>query len=341
LCAEFKDKAVQRASHTTQRGPSQGESPILRRILGGLLAISASEVTVERRNFRVSEDGVRRRLEAVGAAFLRGYHAAFAIHELSLLSRNFESIEPDFRGFAFEGAAMAMTLLDCLVPSNLSRLGLLLEGPGAAHIYLVHVGVGWALARIPWKRFRLEESLNGLDPLFRWLAVDGYGFHEGYFHFPKYIKNQKKPAWLSPYALRIFDQGLGRSLWFVMGANVHEITRTIGDFGTSRRPDLWSGVGLACAYAGGVSESSIKTLRQLGDEYIPQLAQGAAFAAKARERAGNQSFYTELACNTLCGTSATEAAAAADVAQEMLSPQDEEPKYAAWQRHIQMMFAKT
>ena len=56
-----------------------------------------------------------------------------------------------------------------------------LAGPGAAHTYMVHVGAGWALAQL---RRRVDRALARLDPLLGWLAVDGYGFHQGYFRWP-------------------------------------------------------------------------------------------------------------------------------------------------------------
>jgi hypothetical protein len=53
---------------------------------------------------------------------------------------------------------------------------------------MAHVGIGWAIARLPWLRRRIEQPLNRLDSLLRWLAVDGYGFHEGYFYWPDYVE---------------------------------------------------------------------------------------------------------------------------------------------------------
>jgi Protein of unknown function (DUF1702) len=70
---------------------------------------------------------------------------------------------------------------------------------------------------------------------------------------------------------------------------------------------MWSGVGLAATYAGLASESVLRDLCDFAGPLWPQLAQGAAFAAKARQRAGNLTPYTELAAKVLCGLSATDA----------------------------------
>jgi hypothetical protein len=72
-------------------------------------------------------------------------------------------------------------------------------------------------------------------------------------------------------------------------------------FPQSRQADLWSGVGLACAYAGGVDRRRLEFLREAAGPYLAQAAQGAAFAAKARARAGNPAHQTDLACGVFCG----------------------------------------
>src|ERR1039457_1019400 len=79
---------------------------------------------------------------------------------------------------------------------------------------------------------------------------------------------------------RAFDQGLGRSLWFVEGADASRIAAAISSFPKARQPDLWSGVGLACAYAGGRDQAHLELLRETAGPYVAQVAQGAAFAAK-------------------------------------------------------------
>jgi hypothetical protein len=99
---------------------------------------------------------------------------------------------------------------------------------------------------------------------------------------------------------------------------------------------LWSGLGLAAAYAGIVPEASLLKLREKSGSYWPQLAQGAAFAAKARQRAGNLTAYTELAAKTLCGLCAGEAARLTDAALENLP--SAERAYEIWRRRIQDHF---
>lgn len=308
---------------------------LLRKVAFG---ISLEEVTFARRGFRVSDAKAQQRLEQIGNVFLQGYHAGLEEDAPEALALRLRAVDAELRGFAFEGAAMGLTLLDHLSLWKGKRLPSFLNGPGAAHVYMAHVGVGWAMARLPWLRRHAEQYLTRLDPLLCWLVVDGYGFHEGYFNWRRAIERQAVPDQLKGYALRVFDQGLGRSLWFVEGADVLRISSTVASFEPERRADLWSGVGLACAYAGGMDQAGIEAMRMAAQPYTPDLAQGAAFAAKARQRANNPAAHTEMACKVLCGLSAEAAALITDVALERLPDDGEEPAYEVWRQRIQAQF---
>jgi hypothetical protein len=301
-----------------------------------LFGIKDAETTFARRGFRGGENGRREHLEKIGPAFAAGYHAALDdAREESLLLR-LEGVDADFRGFAYEGAAMGLGLLDRLTPWRRDRVRHFLRGEGGAHTYMVHVALGWVVARLPG---RIEPRLDPLDPLLRWLVLDGYGFHEGFFHWPKYIRDGACPRRVSGYGRRAFDQGLGRSFWFVEGGNISGITATITGFAESRRADLWSGVGLAAVYAGGAQDAELTALVAAAGPFQPQLAQGAAFAAKARHRAGNPTPYTDRACWALCGMASADAAAVTDAALENLPASSAEPAYEIWRQRIQKTFS--
>ncbi len=296
-----------------------------------LFAIPIEEVSFARRGFRGGTEEVHALLQRVGQSFLAGYHGALEERSLEGLTARLEEIDADHRGFAFEGAAMALTLLDVLMPWR-RRLRALLAGSGAAHVYMVHIGAGWAIARLPPAR---RAVLRGLDPLLRWLALDGYGFHQGFFHWPRAIVEHQIPNRLKGYAARAFDQGLGRSLWFVEGAEVSRVAATIATFPDSRHADLWSGIGLACAYAGGVDRAEVEDLMQAAGDFGSQMAQGSAFAAEARQRAGNPAAHTEQACRVLCRRSAEDAAKLTHAARRDLPGDAEEPAFEVWRRRIQ------
>jgi len=309
---------------------------VLRQVRRRLLNISRAQTTTARRRFRVDRTDVRQRLERIGQTFLVGYHAALSEATPVALAKQLNTVENEWRGFAFEGAGMALALLDQLTPWQPYRLRTFLAGPAARHTYIVHVGAGWALALL---RRRVERPLRQMDPLLRWLAVDGYGFYGGYFHWPRTITHQRVPRRLTGYACRAFDQGLGRSLWFVEGANVERIAAMIATFPCARHADLWSGVGLACAYAGGVERAALGVLRESAGAHRSSLAQGVAFAARARQKAGNQAEHTKVACDVLCGMSADAAAEVAAVTSEYLPYDGHVPAYEVWRQRLQERFA--
>jgi hypothetical protein len=303
-----------------------------------LLGLSREETSYARCGFRGATEQLRTRLEQVGAVFLLGYHAALEQGDTETLALELNTVDLEWRGFAFEGAAMGLALLDFLTPWRRTRIKNFLSGAGVAHAYMVHVGIGWVWARRP---FGFRRAQKKLDPLLNWLAFDGWGFHEGFFHWPKYIAGQPAPKKLSGYERRAFDQGLGRSFWFVNGGNIELIAQTISNFSADRQSDLWSGIGLAATYAGIVSETSLGELREKAGRFQPQLAQGAAFAAKARQRADNLTDYTNLAAKILCGLTAADAARLTDEALENLPVNADEPAYEIWRRRIHNQFAQT
>jgi hypothetical protein len=301
------------------------------------LSISLEECTFNRRGFWSGNPVARRHLESVGEAFLTGHNLALGDQDQQSLAEKLNRLGAELCGFAFEGAAMAMTIVDSLMPWKPSRVLAFLQGAGRLHRYMVHVGMGWAVARLPkWMHVR-----TGQDDLLRWLVLDGYGFHEGYFKAREFCDTRApKTPKLSGYAARAFDQGLGRSLWFIHATDAQRICRSIECFHASRRPDLWSGVGLACTYAGGCDETALRQLKTVAAGFTPELAQGAAFAAKTRLEAGLLVPHTALSCAILCDSSAECAAQETDTALQRLTSKPEvEPRYETWRKNIQSAFA--
>lgn len=309
-----------------------------KRLRARLLRIDPAWVTFARRGFPRTDPERVARLERVAAHFVRGYNTAIRDTELPALARELDRIEAELRGFAYEGAGMALEVLDLLSPFCRDRLLRFLERAGDAHTYMVHIGAGWAWARLRPLLPRLERRLARLDPLLGWFALDGYGFHEGFFAPERTFASGVRPRGLSAAMASAFDTGVGRSLWFVAGADPAAAADAIGRLAPDRRASLWAGCGLACAYAGGVPESSLRQLCRLAGPDRAALAQGAAFAAKARERAGNGAAHTELAVTLFCDMSAAEAARRCDesLAEATRAARDvAQPAFHAWRLLLQ------
>ncbi len=300
------------------------------------LGLAEKEVRFDFRGFHYRDPTLRAHLENAGLSFVSGFNLALENSEAqALASRLEEVVAHELRGFAYEGASMALYLLDLMTPWSAKRFARFVEGPANHHAYMAHVGAGWAMARLAR---RLDIHLKRMDPVLGWLTVDGFGFHEGFFHPQTYYGHRILPKRLTGYALRAFDQGLGRAMWFARGADVPLIMETLRNFAPGRHADLWGGLGLACTYAGGLDRKAVENLREIAGPYRFELAQGATFAAKARLRAGNVVAHNELACQLLCGMDVASAAAVSDKAYRDLYPNNGEPAYETWRQRIRAFF---
>jgi hypothetical protein len=234
---------------------------------------------------------------------------------------------------------MGLAMLDGLPFGRSDNVRRFLQLPRAdTYRYLVYVGIGWAMARLP--RFRWPKPRT-LDPVLVPLVLDGYGFHQAYFHTARYVDGQyQNPNFPWPggqhgsYANNAIDQGIGRAMWFIGGTDPERVTDLIDAFPASRRGDLYSGVGLAATYAGGVEEQELRALwRRVGD-YRGNLAQGCAFAADARARAGIVPPHTALATQVLCRTTPADAARIASELRPVHPVDGDLPVYEVWRQRL-------
>ncbi len=305
-----------------------------------ILAPDPRDVTFERRGFHAPGAKRQANLEKVGRMFLTGFGFGMANRGMTEIEASLETVERPFRGFAYEGCSMALAVRDALLPVRRHWIREFLAGPAAPHIYMAHIGIGWAMARLPairWRAIMPEDAVLG------WLALDGYGFHQAYFRTRQYVDRQHQeqiPLWRpSGYANRAVDQGIGRALWFVNGSDVQKVAHTIGRFAPSRHGDLWSGAALASVYAGGADVEDLRLMADLAGRYLPDAAQGAAFAATARLHAGLVTPHTRVSARVYCGMSVEDAAAvcarATDVLQEPAGPV---PGYELWRQRIRQRF---
>lgn len=275
-----------------------------------ILRISPQEVSFEACGFDACDPRVQTKLEAIGHVFVEGYRLALEIPDDEQLAATLErTFDPHHVGFAFEGAGFYYALLDVLMPWRRSRLRAFTGGVARAHDYVVTVGAGFALARVPWGRRRLPHYLQKLDPMLAWCVPDGYGFHQGFFHHRRFVERCEAPppGWPA-YARQLFDAGLGRSLWWVEGADPERLKHAIDRFPESRRAELWCGVGLACAYAGGVEDDVVRALPEYAGLFRADLFSGLPFAARMRQKGENPSPWTERVCNVLLDRTADQAA---------------------------------
>lgn len=279
----------------TERTPFLGE--IRRRAF----RIPPQELDFERRSFHVGDPLEVRHLASIAHSFALGYDAAQRFGATAGLSAALERREARLAGFAFEGAAMALALVDRLLPWRRGRAAqwrALAAGPGAKFIYLLHIGAGWADARL--RRPPMLTRTSEPDAL-RWLAVDGFGFHSAYFQWRETSAGRPAPRAIPTAARPVFDQGVGRALWFGCCAEPRRVQATIAALDSQRHADLWSGVGLAASYAGRCRGGASSELLALAGQHRADLALGVAFAAEARVLQGAVDDAVTEACESTWG----------------------------------------
>ncbi len=275
-----------------------------------IFALSPGRFTASMRAGGDTRRNVRANLDHVLRVFVAGYNVALGgADDASVADRLADSFDPHYVGFAFEGAGMCYALFDLLVPWRKSRLRAFTDGAARGHDYIATVGAGFAVARIPWGCTLLERYLRALDPTVAWCVLDGYGFHQGFFH-PEWftLEQREAPASFPPYARRLFDCGVGRSFWWTQAGFAPGIGQAIERFPAARRADMWCGIGMAAAYAGGIAASELEDLLVQSGRWSNDFLAGFPLAARMRQKGANRSPWTEMACAQLLNMS-TEVAA--------------------------------
>lgn len=296
--------------------------------------LKVGDVDFATRGFHLDRPDSRQWLEQSAASFIRG--AQLLTDRSAVPHQALREVEADRRGFAYEGAAMTAAILDAASLGRTRHLPALLGGEGFRYRHLIHVGVGWAMsvAKIPTPRL-----WGCLDPLLRWLAVDGAGFRQMFFDTRQVTDRIAGGAGSSP-ATRLRIQGAGRALWFVHAADVGRIHDWIKTVPREHSGDLWSGVGLAAAYAGDHKGPEAAELLAAAGPWSAHLAQGVVFGAAAHDSHGRAPDRVEVLLGDLLGIASSEAARWADEAsRDLVRPGQGIAGYLDWQRRIQLRSA--
>lgn len=277
--------------------------------------------------------------QRVVTTVMRGFRATLEDDRFAALVARMNEIEPDWRGFAYEGVGLGLTVFDYILPWR-KRLQAFVAGPGADFIIPIYIGAGLAFGRFGGRR--IMWFIRRLDhPVFRWMVIDGYGFYRGFFARRRFLIEQEEAKNLTGYARRVFDQGMGRSIWFANGEHVERVVAMIASFSEARRADLWAGASFACAYAGSpMTREALERLRAAAASYQAQLAVAGALAAKRRLGFGHLTPHTELACQVFCGLSGEIAAKVANDALENIPCAQDASPYQIWRQRIVTCFDK-
>lgn len=305
------------------------------------MAPSLDEVSFRGRGFAVEASERTRKLESVPQAVVTGFEWGIEDRDLETTERRLALVDPENRGFAYEGATMACAIRDAMGPRG-HRTRDLLRGGGRPHIFLNYIGIGFAMAKLPrplWKKLVPDLREPEYYPAMNWLCVDGYGFDRAYFDTTRWVGGQRQDTpydWDGhpAYWQRAFDQGVGRALWFIHGGHTGHVSAAVRAFAADRQPDLWSGVGLAATFAGGTTSADLAALRQEAGAALGHLAQGSVFATKARHHARHVPWHSAAAVEAFTGLSVEAVARLADDCAPTGPEAGAGPAYETWRRNV-------
>ena len=274
------------------------------------MSLSHDEASLSYQRFPGRNSPSRKHLEAILHAFVDGYNLTVVQPDTKELARELDSsIPPEYLGFAYEGTGLYFALMDLLIPGS-KRLDAFTRSEGAPHEHIAMVGAGFAIARVPFARFRLESYQKKLNEYTAFLIADGYGFHDGFFKWKDFVDGRKPaPESLISQNRILYDSGIARAMWWVYGADPDGIAGAISRFSEERRAEMWAGIGVALSYASagpGVPDPSAHLL-ELAGPYRYDVLSSIPFSAHMRRTGGNPAPWTDRACSQLLNMTVTEA----------------------------------
>lgn len=310
-----------------------------RAVLGFPLREGNYERGCQRRGIYPGVGLARQTLEEITRAVFAGFHTALETPSpLTLKNRLEKLVKPELLGFLYEGATMGLAVLDSLDLLRRDRFGAFLKASPTQNWPAFALGYGLASARIPWARKRILNGLHPFDSMSRWFVFDGFGFHDGMFRMKQVFRRQIRPSYLQGFAAQIYDQGLGRSLWFGQGADPSRVVDILRRFAPLRQMDLWAGVGFASSFAGGADEETLNQFATAAGAHRPYMAMGTALAASCRKALRNKPQHTVLACKTVCQLAFDEAAALVEECWSGVAERPEQPAYASCRKRLAESF---
>src|SRR5262245_20160859 len=94
----------------------------LRTVRQKILTPNIRETRFNNRGFYVGDAAALSQLEKIGGVFLTGFAEAARSGSGSAVERDLSHVERDYQGFAYEGAAMALAVLDAIGPRRSHRV---------------------------------------------------------------------------------------------------------------------------------------------------------------------------------------------------------------------------
>ncbi|MBK8494275.1 MAG: DUF1702 family protein [Chitinophagaceae bacterium] len=233
---------------------------------------------------------VIQKIESIQSVFLETQLFYATHNDIIGLISYMEKFPVDFRSIAYESASMAIAINDLEQKGKLINWLHYVNGPAKLHKAQVYVGLGWAIAKLKLPFLPIVEKI---ETAYYFRVADGCGYYDGSFRQRQTVLGLQLPAYLPQAALHMYDQGVGRSLWYSSRADINKVKNKIEGFPAERQAALWRGMGIAVAYVGGCDDAYLETVWQYAGANNIQLAYGAALAARSRMKADSMTADTD------------------------------------------------
>ena len=239
------------------------------------------------------------KMELIQATFQDAKEKVSDISNLEQLNESLLKFPNEFISVAYEGASMGLAIKTIQETNSLAIWDDFYQHFGLKHSTQIYIGLGWAFSEL---NLDFSDVDIIITPSLQYRVMDGYGYYEGIFKRKSSIRMQQVPQF-DALSLRSYDQGLGRSLWYIAQGEVERLARTIHLFPENRQDDLWRGIGIASSYVGGIDTIILEQLTKEAGKYLPSFKCGAAMLIQSRTKANTIVDDTEVIANFLFGVS--------------------------------------